>query len=926
MDSANNNIKFRSILSLLLLIISFSLFGQSENSLKDYLESNTSLPAEKVYLHIDRPNYIQGDTIWFKAYTWLGFNQIPDTISRVLYVDLLNPAGKIVQTRKLLIKNGISIGDLNLGANITPGRYIIRAYTRWMQNLNTGEPFYQTVMVGSVNQDFQVECNPTIIKQAGNDSLQIAFRFFELSRTGELSNTFNHKINYSLAIKDRLLYSGNVLANNTKGEVFKCQLSNLAETDTVAIFDLSIQDEQITYEKQFSIPLNDPVDLQFFPEGGKLVNGLLNKIAFKAIGTDGLSREITGQIRDEDGEVITNFKSVHRGMGAFLLKPESEKTYFAHLLYNKRLFIIPLPQASDEGCVMSVTYPHDNRNIYLTIRYLTLEADTQKYVVGSAYGQTRFVIPVTTTTDSCLIKCSLDLFPEGITRITVLDRDFKPECERLVYIDKNQRFKIEVKSDSAAYKTRSKVTLLIKVTDLGGLPVQTDLSLAVVDKGQILKNNDNPGICAYKLLESELQGQIEDVDYYFNNDSLTDRNALDLLLLTQGYRKFLTVKMKSDETKLLPERNFDITGKLQLSGNSQRVRNFNYSNIGLTLLSNSDKMYIELSQPDSLGKFAFHIPLQYGKASSLLQATNQRKKAFYGDILIDNLDLIPQFKQPQRKTNSEISPIVEFVNQLQTAKKAEISKAPWDTSMLITLGEVKVTARAKNWYRDFDKRAKKIVDLDSIDPTGHRYRNIYDLLVEEFGAKSSYSPRFQLQTILLPCNSVTKFSEWYPIYVINGRTYFDGSEPIDMFVTLLNNLSSFPVNEIKKLMVVPPGDMAAYYADAGISIEIAQSLVVIETYNDTFRGDPVGIKRFIINGLDAPRVFYSPHYGGHQRDKPIYDGRVTLLWEPSIRTDKSGEAKIEFFTSDRQADLEVIVNGIEIESGNPGQAKVLIGK
>ena len=106
---------------------------------------------------------------------------------------------------------------------------------------------------------------------------------------------------------------------------------------------------------------------------------------------------------------------------------------------------------------------------------------------------------------------------------------------------------------------------------------------------------------------------------------------------------------------------------------------------------------------------------------------------------------------------------------------------------------------------------------------------------------------------------------------------------------------------------------------------IDQSMVVIETYSkNTYRGDPRGIETFILDGLDAPRVFYSPRYESPLRNSPVYDGRVTLFWEPSLQTDAYGQAKVEFYTSDRQTGLEVIVNGIEAESGYPGEGDAQI--
>jgi hypothetical protein len=100
---------------------------------------------------------------------------------------------------------------------------------------------------------------------------------------------------------------------------------------------------------------------------------------------------------------------------------------------------------------------------------------------------------------------------------------------------------------------------------------------------------------------------------------------------------------------------------------------------------------------------------------------------------------------------------------------------------------------------------------------------------------------------------------------------------------------------------------------------------VIETYSkDTYRGDPPGIKTFLLDGLDEPRVFYSPSYEGQKRQNPVYDDRETLYWDPSGKTDAAGQAKVEFYTSDRKTSYAVIVNGIETNNGYPGEKYLLI--
>jgi len=921
---------------LIFLLLPGGLSGQVR--FEEYKRLNPALPGEKVYLHLDRPNYMQGDTIWFKAYSWFGFDQLPDTVSKVLYVDLLNQKDSVELKRKLLIQNGTSVGEFSLDKNIPPGKYTIRAYTRWMQNENAGEPFYQAVNISSLTQNFQVDCSPLIIKQADGDSLRITFRFYEIDPTGELMNDFTHQVKYSVRIGEKMLDSGQRLSANTSEQVFKCRLPEIGANDSVAVVSLSIKDERLTYEKQFRIPLKEELDLQFFPEGGSLVNGLESKVAFKAIGRDGLGREVKGVVKDSTGKVVTSIESSHKGMGYFLFTPEFKKEYSAFAEYNHRQFKFLLPIAFEEGIVMAVSNSGKDSISLLTIKYSHSKANALKYFVGSAYGKIRFTSPFKTTEDSCHVRIPLEILPEGISRLTILDSDFKPECERLLYIDRNQRFRIEVKPDSLSYGARSKVTLSVKTSGLEGEAVPANLSLSVVDKEQIIKDGSTGGISGYKLLESELKGTIEDVGFYFKNDSLINHDALDLLLLTQGYRRFFGGKVETHggaSLKYLPERNFEVSGKLALRGNSQKDKDFNYSDLGLTLLCPTDNAYFDQSKPDSLGKFNFQIPLQFGKPLILIRATSANGKAFKGnipkgrpfrgDILLDEVAAPPLFTSPLTSTINIASPTIDYIRQLQEAKKTEVSKITNGIKWHLNLPEVTITARSrdKDWYTRFEENAKKVVDMDSIDPTGKKYGNLYDILLKDFGARKLL---FQgIETIHLP----TADGWWFPIYLLNGQLFFNGGEDSSKFNALLNFIYSIKVNEIKTLMILPPGNITYHYADPKILNgypPIKQSMVVIETYSkkNFYRGDPDGIKTFIVDGMDSPRLFYSPRYEDPSKQNPIYDGRATLYWNPSVRTNEKGQAKVEFYTGDRRTEMEVIVNGIGLGSGFTGQGKKLI--
>jgi len=792
--------------------------------------------------------------------------------------------------------------------------------------MNTGEPFYQNIKIRPALQNFQIECKPLIIRHSEYDSLKVGFRFFEMDPSGNLKESYKHKISYNLKIGEQLIDSGQVTMSNTVEQSLHTELTGNERNTIKAVLSLSIDDKSISFKKEYEIPIRDGIDIQFFPEGGTLVNGIKSKIAFKAVGTDGLSREVKGTIETEGGDTITRFASLHKGMGSFYLKPESSKRYFAHLMYNNRNYLIPLPTTLEKGCVMTVNQLNDEGNLYLNLRCGHSEIGTRKYVTGSTNGKIWFSALVKMTVDSVRIKIPTELLPEGICRLTVLSDDFKPECERLIYVDNNERFVIEIKTDSSSYGTRSKATLLIKTTDVKGKPVQTDLSLAVVDNELVTHDSTVNGISTYKLLESDLKGNIEDVGYYFRNGKCSDYESLDLLLLTQGYRKFVGGETIKKEQKFQPETNLYVFGNVVLNGNKSRLEKFNYRNIDMTLLCKAGKTFINQTNPDSTGRFSFQIPLIFGKPQSILQAKTLKGKKINGKIYLDEMINTPKFFIPLPPDISFATPVIENVRQAQTIIKTALSKDPSSGYMSRNLPEVVIKAKAKNWYLDFGKEAIKTANLDSLDPHGDKYESLTDLLIREFGAKEFIIPGEGLKTVKLPIINFGPGENYYfPVYLVNGGVWFNAAESRDDFLSKLRMVSFLHVNEIKKLMVIPPnGELVWYYADKNIFSDMRQSLVIIETYNKGFRGDPKGIQSFILEGLDSPRQFYSPVYDETNRNSTVYDGRTTLLWNPSVRTDANGEAKIDLFTSDRKTKFEVIVNGIEIGSGNPGQGQINI--
>ncbi len=871
------------------------------------------LPLEKIYIHTDRSSYMAGDTIWFKGYLWYGADQKPDTTSKVLYVNLYGPDGEKSQSKKLLIENGTAQGDFILGENNLAGDYVLMGYTQLITDYGNGVPFSRLLTVNSPEHSLVIDFEPVVINNAGYDSLQVNYRLYDMTGDGSLLGR-TRNVTYSLNVSGEVITEGSTNIFSGNEQQFKSSLSGMAENDSIAVFELTVDLNDTLITREIKIPLKETIELQFFPEGGTLINGQQSKLAFKAIGVDGFSREVNGIIVDNEDKLVSGFNTTHKGMGSFVFTPEEGKLYTARFEYNEKPYTVALPIATNAGSSINLSFDKNGTDPLLSISSTDQNPNNQKYIAATSFGELRFIESVQLDEGKLEAELSTEKFPEGITRLTLLNEDYQAECERLFYVDKGERFRVEITADSTAYNSRSKVCLMLRVTDMDGNPVQTNLSLSAVDMDQ-MGGGTTTDISNYKLLISELNGYVEEPGYYFQNGKIMDYQSLDLLMLTQGYRSFDEKVIGEETIELIADPDFYVSGRIEPYNKSKKM---DYSELILMLINTSGESTYFETVPDSTGSFSFTLPIQYGDANCLLQVLNKRGNPFRGYIYLD------ESKEP---LNTEIDQIlvsqrvgtvqrVDFVRQLQAVKKAEYEHELEDIAMSYVLEEVDITVRDKKWFRRYEENADLIADMDTLDPDADKYDNLHDLLVKEFEAKERIQYGFNLKTVLLP--SKGDAFEYIPLYVVNGTAYWDGNDP--NVLSILSMMETFDVKNIKKIMVIPPGDLSYHYLDSGLKgfSNTIPSLVFIETYDDTYRGDPKGIETLVINGLDSPREFYSPNYEVADTEDLAYDFRATLFWEPELITDANGMATVKFFKSDTPTGMVVEVNGVETVSGNPG--------
>ena len=345
---------------------------------------------------------------------------------------------------------------------------------------------------------------------------------------------------------------------------------------------------------------NPPQDIQFtiLPEGGRLVSGVTNTVAFKAVDRSGAPIDVSGELLQWNAPVKT-FKSIHAGMGSFNFKPVPGATYQVRLTMPKSDKLYPLPVIQNKGVVLHLEKNQKDTLVFSIVQSpglskvpVFLRVQVRGRVQAMAAGMLE---------DSLKIKIPTVDAPQGIAEITLFDQQMKPLAERLVYLNPHKALNITATLTKKIYKTREKVSVKIKTSDKDGKPVQASIGLNVYDK---LYHNteDAKDILTHYYLSSQLKGKIYDPTYYFNIANKDRNEALDVLMLTQGWRCYL---WNEDELKEIRNRKQVLTdstkGRLVVVDTK---KNKGKGMVQILMLFSTDESEKRPVLTDSIGRFA----------------------------------------------------------------------------------------------------------------------------------------------------------------------------------------------------------------------------------------------------------------------------------------------------------------------------------
>src|SRR6185437_1605319 len=345
------------------------------------------------------------------------------------------------------------------------------------------------------------------------------------------------------------------------------------------------------------------IDIQFFPEGGALIYGLASRVAFKAVGSDGLGKNIKGVVVDDQNHEIVQFSARHLGMGAFNLLPVKDKTYKAIItLPDGSVNTVSLPLPSVSGYALQIK-DADSLNIEVRIEASRdlVQANRGISLVAQSGNQVYYAATSKSMSASFFALIPKSKFAPGIVQFTVFSSNGEPLNERLVFIENNDHLKLSIAAGEV-FSPRGKMEINFSAKDQQGRPVFGNFSVAVVDETKAPVNEAaESSIFSSLLLTSDIRGYIEQPGYYFTANKQANAD-LDILMLTQGYHRFEWKQILANTAPPIvypPEASLGITGYLKT------LRGKPVPNGKISLLSANQGFFMRDTVSNSSGYFAF---------------------------------------------------------------------------------------------------------------------------------------------------------------------------------------------------------------------------------------------------------------------------------------------------------------------------------
>lgn len=838
--------------------------GIQENTAKiiDYLRKarvfNLYNPQEKVYLHFDNTGYFKGETIRFKAYVIRCDDGRKTDLSRVLYVELINPSGDVVEHRKLKIENGEAEGDIKVDSLQTTGFYEVRAYTRYMTNWGTHACFSRV---------FPIFKKP---RHEGDYSRQ---EIDQVSRGKRLPNT---RVDDEGIVIDTYRHLTSVKFYPEGGDLVNGLQSRVAFT--------------ITDEDGTKIQTHG----QIVDENGKKICDIQTDKSgcglFKITPQAGHSYHAVLSTADDS-------QSNDKNKSKDKLKDSKSERY-------------AMPEAKDNGTVLTLDMLGEI-DIEATLHN---SPGMEGHLLAYALMHNGTVIECDTMTARPEHHFTFNRFiqPEGVNQLTIFDSSGQILAERLFFIYPNplEEDSIVITSPTTTLTPCCKVSFKLQTEP------NSSISFSAMDAGS-MTGGWLGNMKTWMLLASEVKGYISNPEYYFESDDDEHRRAADMLMMIQGWRRY-DFQLMAGVTKM--EHRQPIEDRLYLFGQvKSKQKRYSADDVEITAYMYNDKGEVidGKLKTDSLGNYNYIVPDIEGEWTlQMVSKKDDVERNYY--IGIDR-HFSPE-KRYLYPDETRRLPIIEpnFVpkisvddEELDDEQYVSISKK---THLLPT---VKIRTRrilgdlSSTWYDEEQAQQSSVIryncdeDADRYGDLGEDMPHFFEWLAEKnplfkFDMIPAENTEDRTGAVLLDDN--ISYNNRPIIWIVNNR--FWGITNIQSYQRSLieihdnSNLTGIvmlpDMLDVAKTLYISEDLQAVKEHVYATGLERINPVVFYVYEHPLFNFKQKGLRRTHFEGFNVPTAFEMEDYS---IVPPTEDFRRTLFWDANVKTDNRGRATVEFYNN-----------------------------
>lgn len=656
--------------------------------------------------------------------------------------------------------------------------------------------------------------------------------------------------------------------------------------DSVFIYEkyIPINSGSITKVKE----IRPQTKLEIFPEGGVLVNGLKTKLAFKATNGFGIPVYIKGVLQNSKNEILDSILVAHDGMGMFNLKPvEGENYHLRWIDENLQQGITSIVPAQKEGVSLSVSM--GNKKAYVQVERTKNVSNNYKRLKLLVHQNQHLLYSVDFKSGEPLqqkIALNIDTFSTGIVQFSLFTGDWLPIAERILFVN-NQLpvFDAKISFSALDLNKRGKNTVEVQVSDTA----DANMSISITDATMVLPEQQS--IYSDFLLSSEIRGKVNNPAYYFSSDADSVAEHLDLVMLTNGWRKFDWDKLSAG---ILPELKYPMeTDYMKLSGNLSVSAKRKFPK---DLMLN-----VVMQGKDSSKQFVF-VPV-------LKDGSFEDKTVFF----YDTSRITYSFNN---NVNLTLNSQVHFDNGLLKPDKTKISNSLFGNRQ--SWGDSKAMEKL-NDYLNKQKFFRKQIEASTLKEVvvNTTVKTRIQLLEEEYPSamfKGGNGFFFDIANDISANgagNIINYLSTKVSIWLLNSNSEFFLD---DARIIVQDVIKAIPISSIAYVKVLRPPFVGIVGGGHAAGSSLPGGIIAIYTRHATSTiEDPrfkKAVENSVLSGYSVFKEFYNPNYE-KTSDNFLADNRTTLYWNPYVLTNaKNQKVSLEFYNNDTSKKLQIVLEGI----------------